>query len=245
MHTETKTAREVLAESDWAAENTASSKMSIPSYVSAGMQPMSPTSKPSSATPTLPARPSPAPAPSLPTRPAAPLKTSSAPPAIPPKPSAALSADRPSAYVNSRTGYVPKKLNVQVNSDLCAKCDKPVYAAELVLGASKKYHKMCFRCFNCNKQLDSTNMVDKNFEVYCRPCYSKEFGPKVTTKELVDSCLLTRIWFKDPVLCSAFHLGIWIWRAAIYRRCYSIKSNSQRENKCVWSLRYVDISLKK
>ncbi|CAO3679029.1 unnamed protein product [Umbelopsis vinacea] len=178
MHTETKTAREVLAESDWAAENTASSKMSIPSYVSAGMQPMSPTSKPSSATPTLPARPSPAPAPSLPTRPVAPSKTSSAPPAISPKPSAALSTDRPSAYVNSRTGYVAKKLNVQVNSDLCAKCDKPVYAAELVLGASKKYHKMCFRCFNCNKQLDSTNMVDKNFEVYCRPCYSKEFGPK-------------------------------------------------------------------
>jgi hypothetical protein len=188
MHTETKTAKEVLAESDWAAEQAATPKASVPTNSNQlGFQPPSPQQTQSAAAPSLPSRPTDAPslpsrptnnAPSLPTRPVA-TQTTSAPPAIPPKPS--IVNDRPSAsaYVNNRTGYVPKKINFQVNSDLCAKCDKPVYAAELILGAGKKYHKMCFRCLKCNKLLDSTNMVDKGFDVYCRPCYSKDFGPKV------------------------------------------------------------------
>ncbi|GAB5587142.1 hypothetical protein Unana1_02042 [Umbelopsis nana] len=167
MHTENKTAREVLAESDWAAETAASSPSTSIQHTASmntGSQTF-PSDKLSGVAPSLPARPSNT-VPSLPARLATPNKTPSTPPVIPPKPAIATSSHSPSAYVNSRTGYIPKKLNLQMNSDLCAKCDKPVYAAELVHGASKKYHKMCFRCFNCNKQLDSTNMVDKNFEGY-------------------------------------------------------------------------------
>ncbi|KAG2177047.1 hypothetical protein INT43_007703 [Umbelopsis isabellina] len=191
LHTETKTAREVLAESDWAAERAAvAPAMSSPVMGHRGQtqadQFSRDDSQASSPAPALPARPSNSPAlparpsnsPSLPTRPAVSAKTHSTPPAIPPKPSNVTSTDRPSAYLNSRTGYVPKKLNMQISGDLCAKCNKPVYAAELVLGASKKYHKMCLRCSTCNKLLDSSNMVDKDFTIYCRPCHSKAFGPK-------------------------------------------------------------------
>ncbi|KAJ2957972.1 hypothetical protein NQZ79_g6408 [Umbelopsis isabellina] len=186
LHTETKTAREVLAESDWAAERAAAAPaMSSPVMANRGQsqvdqslrddrQASSPASSPA---PALPARPSNSPA--LPARPAVSAKAHSTPPAIPPKPTNVTSTDRPSAYLNSRTGYVPKKLNMQISGDLCAKCNKPVYAAELVLGASKKYHKMCLRCSTCNKLLDSSNMVDKDFTIYCRPCHSKAFGPKV------------------------------------------------------------------
>ncbi|KAM3582401.1 hypothetical protein VKS41_005046 [Umbelopsis sp. WA50703] len=181
LHTETKTAREVLAESDWAAERAAAPKMPSPmvsnqdqgqvdQYVTDERQAARPA-------PSLPTRPSNSPA--LPARSAISAKTPSTPPAIPPKPANVTPTDRPSAYMNSRTGYVPKKLNMQVSGDLCAKCNKPVYAAELVLGASKKYHKMCLRCLNCNKLLDSSNMVDKDCNIYCRPCHSKAFGPKV------------------------------------------------------------------
>jgi hypothetical protein len=186
MHTETKTAKEVLAESDWAAEQAAIAKTNVPiSSGSPGFQsPPSQQTQPT-APPSLPSRPSNN-APTLPSRPVA-TKTVSAPPAIPPKP--AVASERPGAYVNSRTGYVPKKLSFQVSSDLCAKCDKPVYAAELILGAGKKYHKMCFRCLKCNKLLDSTNMVDKDFDVYCRPCYSKEYGPKVGLLTLFAACV--------------------------------------------------------
>lgn len=220
MHTENKTAREVLAESDWAAENAASSPSTSIQHTASmntGSQTF-PSDKPSGVAPSLPARPSNT-VPSLPARPATPNKTPSTAPVIPPKPAIATSSHSPSTYVNSRTGYIPKRLNLQMNSDLCAKCDKPVYAAELVHGASKKYHKMCFRCFNCNRQLDSTNMVDKNFEVYCRPCYSKEFGPKVICDALVKAPILYTSMFN-----IYFNIGLWIWRSAIYRRSYAVKA---------------------
>ncbi|KAI9281327.1 hypothetical protein BC943DRAFT_329636 [Umbelopsis sp. AD052] len=172
MHTETKTAKEVLAESDWAAEQAVATSKASTNFNQAEFQPAPP--QQAQPAPSLPARPTNN-APSLPSRPVV-TKNASAPPAIPPKPSTI--SERPGTYVNSRTGYVPKKLSFQVNSDLCAKCDKPVYAVELILGAGKKYHKMCFRCLKCNKLLDSTSMVDKGFDIYCRPCYSKDFGPK-------------------------------------------------------------------
>jgi LIM domain len=198
MHTETKTAKEVLAESDWAAEQAATAKMNVPTNSNQlGFQSATPQQTQPKAAPSLPARPTNN-APSLPSRPVV-TQTASAPPAIPPKPS--IVNERPSAYVNSRTGYVPKKINFQVNNDLCAKCDKPVYAAELILGAGKKYHKMCFRCIKCNKLLDSTNMVDKGFDVYCRSCYSKDFGPKVGLAMLF-------FFFLDVFrFCSTFYIS--------------------------------------
>ncbi|GAA5805943.1 hypothetical protein EDC94DRAFT_582028 [Helicostylum pulchrum] len=89
-------------------------------------------------------------------------------PAASPKPS----------YLAHKTGYVPRKFNFQAQNDICTGCKKAVYAAELVLGAGNKYHKMCLKCSDCGKRLDSTNMVDRDFDLYCRGCYSRLFGPK-------------------------------------------------------------------
>ena len=36
----------------------------------------------------------------------------------------------------------------------CPKCGKTVYMAEEVIGAGQKWHKMCFKCTECNKMLD-------------------------------------------------------------------------------------------
>lgn len=69
---------------------------------------------------------------------------------------------------------------MHVQNDTCTKCGKAVYAAELALGAGNKYHKFCLKCNDCGKLLNSTNMVDKDFDLYCRGCYSKAFGPKVS-----------------------------------------------------------------
>ena len=95
---------------------------------------------------------------------------------------------------------MPKKVNIAVQNDTCTKCGKAVYAAELVsnirtiswikelisdfnclqaLGAGNKYHKLCLKCIECGKLLSSTNMVDKDFDLYCRNCYTKFHGPKV------------------------------------------------------------------
>ncbi|KAI8052766.1 hypothetical protein BDF21DRAFT_431914 [Thamnidium elegans] len=86
-------------------------------------------------------------------------------------------APKPS-YLTHKTSYVPRKFNFQPQNDICTGCKKPVYAAELVLGAGNKYHKVCLKCSDCGKRLDSTNMVDRDFDLYCRGCYSKLFGPK-------------------------------------------------------------------
>lgn len=51
-------------------------------------------------------------------------------PAVPPnKPSAAVPTTKP-AYLN--TSYTPKKINLNIQNDICTKCGKAVYAAELV-----------------------------------------------------------------------------------------------------------------
>jgi len=75
-------------------------------------------------------------------------------------------------------GYIPKKLNFTVQKDVCRGCGKAVYAAEAVLGAGHKYHKLCLKCTTCGRMVDATNMVDRESKLYCRGCYAKEFGPR-------------------------------------------------------------------
>ncbi|KAI8381492.1 uncharacterized protein BYT42DRAFT_566714 [Radiomyces spectabilis] len=94
------------------------------------------------------------------------------------RPSEQQSEPPKSSYINYQTSYKPKKFGFTVQNDICSKCHKAVYAAELALGAGNKYHKSCLKCSQCGKLLDSTNMQDKGFDLYCRSCYSKSFGPK-------------------------------------------------------------------
>lgn len=60
----------------------------------------------------------------------------------------------------------------------CARCGKTVYFAEQVFGAGKKWHKLCFKCAACNKTVNSSNMRDKDGELYCGSCHTRLFGPK-------------------------------------------------------------------
>uniref|UniRef100_A0ACB8G3N7 Cysteine and glycine-rich protein 3 n=1 Tax=Sphaerodactylus townsendi TaxID=933632 RepID=A0ACB8G3N7_9SAUR len=62
--------------------------------------------------------------------------------------------------------------------DKCPRCNKSVYAAEKIMGGGKPWHKTCFRCAFCGKSLESTNVTDKDGEIYCKVCYAKNFGPK-------------------------------------------------------------------
>jgi cysteine and glycine-rich protein len=45
------------------------------------------------------------------------------------------------------------------------------------MAIGKAWHKMCVKCKQCNKSLDSTNLTDKDNEIYCKGCYAKLFGP--------------------------------------------------------------------
>ncbi|KAI7855074.1 hypothetical protein BDC45DRAFT_534765 [Circinella umbellata] len=125
-----------------------------------------PTSFSSISTPSHPPSPKSVAPPSLPNR----------PPQTPPRPQQQPFIATKPAYLN--TSYTPKKVNINIQNDTCTKCGKAVYAAELAMGAGNKYHKFCLKCTECGKLLSSTNMVDKDFDLYCRGCHAKLHGPK-------------------------------------------------------------------
>ncbi|KAJ1968662.1 hypothetical protein H4R35_006365 [Dimargaris xerosporica] len=107
-------------------------------------------------------------------------------PLVAPPPDANIS---PSTIFRSQRGwsvsssgspaFVPRKLNLPIHNDQCARCRKTVYAAEMVNGtAGKKYHRLCFKCTECNRKLDASNLTENDDLPYCKRCYSKLFGPK-------------------------------------------------------------------
>ncbi|KAJ3368303.1 Cysteine and glycine-rich protein 1 [Kappamyces sp. JEL0680] len=66
-------------------------------------------------------------------------------------------------------------------TDICPVCQKKVYFAEQALGPGGiKYHKLCFKCSVCKKQVDSSSLCEKDNVLYCRGDYQKLFGPKGT-----------------------------------------------------------------
>ncbi|XP_060074511.1 muscle LIM protein Mlp84B-like [Ylistrum balloti] len=63
-------------------------------------------------------------------------------------------------------------------AELCGRCGKQVYFAEQVIGGGNTYHKACFKCSACGKNLDSTTLTQNDGSIFCKACYGKHFGPK-------------------------------------------------------------------
>ncbi|XP_059079203.1 cysteine and glycine-rich protein 1-like isoform X2 [Tigriopus californicus] len=65
-------------------------------------------------------------------------------------------------------------------AEICPRCNKSVFIAELMRGSGKAWHKSCFTCNanECNKRLDSSILCEREGEIYCRACYGRNFGPK-------------------------------------------------------------------
>ena len=90
--------------------------------------------------------------------------------------------------LSSENGSAPepvKKVTAGVKSkpkwggaEVCPRCGKSVFIAELMRAAGKAWHKSCFTCNICNKRVDSSTLCEREGEIYCRSCYGKNFGPK-------------------------------------------------------------------
>jgi len=59
----------------------------------------------------------------------------------------------------------------------CARCQHPVFMAELVRADNKAWHKCCFTCLECGKSLNPGSCCPREGEVHCQPCYQKHYGP--------------------------------------------------------------------
>ncbi|KAA0706815.1 Cysteine and glycine-rich protein 1 [Triplophysa tibetana] len=60
----------------------------------------------------------------------------------------------------------------------CGCCQKTVYFAEEVQCEGRSFHRSCFLCMVCRKNLDSTTVATHEDEIYCKACYGKKYGPK-------------------------------------------------------------------
>ncbi|XP_073522728.1 cysteine and glycine-rich protein 1 [Phyllobates terribilis] len=60
----------------------------------------------------------------------------------------------------------------------CSVCNTSVYFAEEVQCEGGSFHKSCFLCMVCKKNLDSTTVAIHGNEIYCKSCYGKKYGPK-------------------------------------------------------------------
>ncbi|XP_045175885.2 cysteine and glycine-rich protein 1-like isoform X1 [Mercenaria mercenaria] len=74
--------------------------------------------------------------------------------------------------------YCLQRVEIHTMSDRCPRCSKPVYFAEQMLALGKKYHKLCLKCAECNKLLDSYTCTNHEDDIFCKACYGKKFGPK-------------------------------------------------------------------
>lgn len=63
-------------------------------------------------------------------------------------------------------------------ADICPRCNKSVFIAELMRAAGHAWHKSCFTCQICNKRVDSSILCERESEIYCKSCYGRNFGPK-------------------------------------------------------------------
>jgi len=61
-------------------------------------------------------------------------------------------------------------------AEKCARCSKSVYLAEKKVGAGRSFHSRCFSCHTCNRKLDATNLSEHKGEIYCKTCYTRQFG---------------------------------------------------------------------
>lgn len=88
-------------------------------------------------------------------------------------------------------------------SPKCKRCNKSVYAAEMVTALDSKWHKMCFKCEECDKMLESGKENEHDSKLYCQNCHGKMFGPKgvgvwatvgclSTEEELKQACQFTK-----------------------------------------------------
>ncbi|EGC37168.1 hypothetical protein DICPUDRAFT_91686 [Dictyostelium purpureum] len=60
----------------------------------------------------------------------------------------------------------------------CPKCGKKAYFSEMKHYNSRDWHKTCFTCFHCNKNLVSGSYSEKDGYIFCPRCYQSNYSIK-------------------------------------------------------------------
>ena len=95
-------------------------------------------------------------------------------------------------------------------AEICPRCQKSVFIAELMRGAGQAWHKTCFLCFVCSKRIDSSNMCERDSEIYCRG----ETTAQLVVQRIVHPITLIRILLIFSLLrqkLRAKRIRLWHW----------------------------------
>ncbi|KAF5280478.1 hypothetical protein FQA39_LY18059 [Lamprigera yunnana] len=79
-------------------------------------------------------------------------------------------------------------LNSQIldheNADACKKCGRPVFQMERVTAERSVWHRNCFRCIECSKQLLVDNFESHEGALYCKPHFKALFQRKAVEEDI-------------------------------------------------------------
>ncbi|XP_021964780.1 uncharacterized protein LOC110860034 isoform X2 [Folsomia candida] len=64
------------------------------------------------------------------------------------------------------------------NQKICKSCSKEVFLVELIKAEKSSWHKNCFRCVECQKQLSVDTYSSHEGKLYCKPHHRSLFLPK-------------------------------------------------------------------
>lgn len=67
--------------------------------------------------------------------------------------------------------------------DMCAVCNKKVYANEMQKAIGKVFHQTCFKCSQCSASLSSATLLEDKGKPYCQRCHKKLAAPKAGNRE--------------------------------------------------------------
>ncbi|XP_018571204.1 xin actin-binding repeat-containing protein 2 isoform X8 [Anoplophora glabripennis] len=71
----------------------------------------------------------------------------------------------------------------QIDTTNCRACAKQVFQMEQIKAEKSLWHKNCFRCTECSKQLTVETYASHEGNLYCKPHFKSLFAPKVVEDE--------------------------------------------------------------
>nr|XP_008196129.1 PREDICTED: uncharacterized protein LOC658955 isoform X10 [Tribolium castaneum] len=80
---------------------------------------------------------------------------------------------------SSDSSKAQEKFNgAQIDPSNCRSCGKAVFQMEQIKAEKAVWHKNCFRCTECNKQLNVDTYQSNEGSLYCKPHFKALFAPK-------------------------------------------------------------------
>jgi len=88
----------------------------------------------------------------------------------------------------------PKPPQIEINK-ICKICGKEPYIVEKLVAEKSWWHKNCFRCKECNKQLTLDTYASHQGVIYCKPHHKDLFKPKAVNTDSVEEIMKKKLDF--------------------------------------------------